>query len=413
MSFSNNGQNRPRSFGGNRSQGFGGRSGGGYGGGQSSRGGQSRGPRPAYIHPSKYVNRAAVLEEEVAYVPTNTFAQFGLHPQVTTNVTSHGYTIPTPIQDQTIPVIMEGRDVVGIANTGTGKTAAFLLPLIHKIANNPHEGVLIVVPTRELAQQIQDECRMFIRNLPIGCVLCVGGLSIDPQMRTLSKSPHIVIGTPGRLKDLVDRRALKLEMFRSIVLDEVDRMLDIGFIKDIQYLISFLPKERHSLFFSATITPATQGIMQSFLQNPVTVSVKTHETADHVDQDIVRVERGQNKIEVLYQMLNTPEFERVIVFGRTKHGINKLEEVLSARGLRVGAIHGNKTQGARQRALDSFKRGYTKVLLATDVAARGIDINDVTHVINFDEPNSYDDYVHRIGRTGRAGKVGKAITFVG
>ncbi len=408
MSYSNYGNNRSRSFGSPRPSG----NRGGYGGGRQG-GGQSRGPRPAFIHPSKYVNRAAALEAPTAYTPTHTFADFGLHAQIVTNITSHGYTIPTPIQDQAIPVVMAGKDVVGIANTGTGKTAAFLLPLIHKIANNPQEGVLIVVPTRELATQIQDECRMFIRSLPIGCVLCVGGLSIDPQVRTLSKNPHIVIGTPGRLKDLVDRGSLNLTMFRNIVLDEVDRMLDIGFIKDIQYLISFLPKERHSLFFSATLNPATQGIMQSFLQDPTMISVKTHETADHVDQDVVMIQRGQNKIDVLYDMLVNPEFARVIVFGRTKHGINKLEEVLASRGLRVGAIHGNKTQGARQRALDSFKKGYTKVLLATDVAARGIDIDNVSHVINFDEPNSYQDYVHRIGRTGRAGHIGKALTFVG
>lgn len=380
---------------------------------QGNRGFGNRGPKPAFIHPSKYVNKAVAVEEEVAYEPQHAFTDFGLHPQLISNVSLHGYTHPTPIQDQAIPVIMVGKDIVGIANTGTGKTAAFLLPLIHTIAHDPQAGALIVVPTRELAQQISDECRVFTRNLPIGFVLCVGGLSIDPQIRTLARNPHIVIGTPGRLKDLIDRRALDLSMFRNIVLDEVDRMLDIGFIKDIQYLISFLPKERRSMFFSATITPQTQQIMQSFLKDPVLVSVKKTETAAQIDQDVVRVEHGQNKTEVLYNMLCTPDFERVIVFGRTKHGINKLEKILAGRGLRVCAIHGNKSQGARQRALDNFKRGYTKVLLATDVAARGIDVENVSHVINFDEPNTYDDYVHRIGRTGRAGRVGKALTFVG
>jgi superfamily II DNA/RNA helicase len=413
MAFSNYGA-RPSSSqrGGQRSFGSrpqGGRPQGGRGGFRS----QQRGPKPAYIHPSKYINRAVALEVQEAYVPTNSFADFNLHPQLLHNVTAHGYTQPTPIQDQSIPTIMAGKDLVGLANTGTGKTAAFLLPIIHTIAHDPQAGALIVVPTRELAQQISEECAALVRGLPIGYVLCVGGVSIEPQMRTLSRNPHIVIGTPGRLKDLIDRRALDLAMFRNIVLDEVDRMLDIGFIKDIQYLISFLPKERRSMFFSATLTPATTAIMQSFLQDPVMVSVKTHETAAQIDQDVVYIERGMNKVEILYDMLRNPEFERVIVFGRTKHGINKLEEILADRGMRVGAIHGNKTQGARQRALDSFKHGYTKVLLATDVAARGIDINDVTHVINFDEPNTYDDYVHRIGRTGRAGKVGKALTFVG
>lgn len=374
---------------------------------------QSRGPKRAFIHPSKYVNRSISEEQEVAYVPQNTFADFGLHPQLLANVTGHGYTSPTPIQDQAIPVVMSGKDIVGIANTGTGKTAAFLLPLIHKIACHPQEGVLIVVPTRELAQQILDECRMFLRGLQMGVVLCVGGLSIEPQIQALSRNPHIVIGTPGRLKDLINRRAIAMPMFRNIVLDEVDRMLDIGFIKDIQFLISYLPAERHSLFFSATLTKETESIMHSFLKDPTIVSIRTRETADHVDQDVVRVEPGQNKVEVLYDMLRQPEFDRVIVFGRTKHGINKLEKILAQRGLRVAAIHGNKSQGARQRALDIFKKGYIKVLLATDVAARGIDIDNVSHVINFDEPNTYDDYVHRIGRTGRAGRVGKALTFLG
>lgn len=408
MSFSNYGQNRRPSQGRSRRFGY-------QGGGRpegNRRFGSQRGPKPAFIHPSKYVNRAVAAEIEVVYTPKHSFLDFGLHPQLIANVSAHGYINPTPIQDQAIPVVMSGKDIVGIANTGTGKTAAFLLPLIHTIVHDPQAGALIVVPTRELAQQIYDECRVFTRNLPIGFVLCVGGLSIEPQIKTLSRNPHIVIGTPGRLKDLIDRRALDLSMFRNIVLDEVDRMLDIGFIKDIQYLISFLPKERRSLFFSATLTSATQQIMQSFLQDPVMISVKTHETAAQIDQDIVRIEHGQNKTEVLFEMLRTPDFERVIVFGRTKHGINKLEKILSERGLRVCAIHGNKTQGARQRALDNFKRGYTKVLLATDVAARGIDVDNVSHVINFDEPNSYDDYVHRIGRTGRAGRVGKALTFI-
>lgn len=411
MSFTQSGGfNRSRRFGGNSHysarNGSGNR--GGYGGGR-----QSRGPRPAFIHPSKYVNTGVVFQKEETSVITHAFADFGLHPVLLANVTRHGYTTPTPIQDQAIPVVMEGKDIVGIANTGTGKTAAFLLPLFDKIARSPQEGVLIVVPTRELAVQIQDEARVFSQGLRIGVVLCVGGVGIEPQIRNLSRNPHVVIGTPGRLKDLIGRHALDPRQFSNIVLDEVDRMLDIGFVKDIEYLISFLPKVRHSLFFSATLTSATQKVMSAFLTDPVMVSVKTQVTSEHINQDIVRINPGQNKTEVLFNLLNKPDFDRVIVFGRTKHGINRLEELLSSRGLRVSAIHGNKSQGARQRALDSFKRGYTKVLLATDVAARGIDIDNVSHVINFDEPNCYDDYIHRIGRTGRAGKGGMALTFVG
>ncbi|MEP7167301.1 MAG: DEAD/DEAH box helicase [Candidatus Woesebacteria bacterium] len=396
-----------------------------YGGGYNSRpssGGRSSfgsrgprsqgGPRPKYIHPSLYVNHATERPEVAPTPITNTFADFNLHAQLMSNITKHGYTEPTPIQDQAIPAAMLGKDVVGLANTGTGKTAAFLLPILHRIANNPQEGALIVVPTRELAVQVEEECRSLSRGLPVGMVLCVGGLSVSAQMQSLSRNPHIVIGTPGRLKDLIERRSLKPELFTTIVLDEVDRMLDIGFRKDIQYLISLLPKERHSLCFSATITKDVEEIMRTFLQDPVRISVKVTETNEHIDQDVIRVPPGGNKIDVLTQLLLSQDCERAIVFGRTKHGISKLEEILLDRGLRVTSIHGNKTQGARQRSLEDFKRGRVKALLATDVAARGLDINDVTHVINYDEPNSYEDYIHRIGRTGRAGKVGKALTFV-
>ncbi len=373
-----------------------------------------RGPKPAYIHPSKYVNRAKeVIQEEQLHPIMHSFADFDLHPLLMRNLSARGYETPTPIQDQTIPVIMQGKDVVGLANTGTGKTAAFLLPILHTIANDPEQGALVVVPTRELAVQVEEECRLLSKGMPVGVVLCVGGLSIQTQIQKISRNPHIVIGTPGRLKDLIDRRVLDTALFTTIVLDEVDRMLDIGFRKDIQFLVSLLPQERRSLCFSATITADVESIMNAFLHDPVRVSVKVTETNEHIDQDIIRINGGMNKIDVLHELLLQPEFDRVMVFGRTKHGIDKLERILAGRGLPVTAIHGNKTQSARQHALNDFKRGRVKALLATDVAARGIDIDGVTHVINFDEPNTYEDYVHRIGRTGRAGKSGKALTFVG
>jgi superfamily II DNA/RNA helicase len=220
------------------------------------------------------------------------------------------------------------------------------------------------------------------------------------------------VGTPGRIKDLIMRGAFDTSMFTNIVLDEVDRMLDIGFVKDIQFLISKLPDERHSLFFSATMNKETEAIMHQLLRNPVQISVKTQETSANIYQDVVRVSVGQNKVDVLHGLLQQPEFSKVIVFGRTKHGINKLEDLLTQRGVRVASIHGNKTQGARQRSLEQIKRGAVQVLLATDVAARGIDIEGVSHVINYDEPHTYEEYVHRIGRTGRAGKRGIALTFL-
>jgi ATP-dependent RNA helicase RhlE len=368
--------------------------------------------RGARIDRSRYVNAAVEVVKEPTFEPTHTFAEFGLNPQILANIQHVGYTAPTPIQDQAIPALMDGRDVVGVANTGTGKTAAFLLPLIHKVVADQNQGVLIVAPTRELAVQIHDEFKAFAYQLPVSAALCIGGANINSQSSRLRNNPHFVIGTPGRLKDLINRGALNPNMFTNIVLDEVDRMLDIGFRRDIKFLIAQLPAERHGAFFSATMNYETEEIMRELLTDPVKISVKTRETSHHIHQDIVTIRPGENKIDVLHKLLLQEEFSKVMVFGRTKHGINKLEQQLYERGVRVSAIHGNKTQNARQRSLDVFKQGRVQALLATDIAARGIDVSDVTHVINFDEPESYEDYIHRIGRTGRAGKTGVALTFV-
>lgn len=375
---------------------------------------RSRGQQVSQINPAQYVSKPVVTPtaEEPQFVPTNAFTDFGFPEELVANVQKRGYSQPTPIQDQAIPVLMEGSDIVGIANTGTGKTAAFLLPFIHKVLADPNQGVLILAPTRELALQIYDELQSFTRQLPISQTICIGGANLSRQIERLKQSPHFVIGTPGRIKDLLQRRAFDTTLFTNIVLDEVDRMLDIGFRKDILFLIEQLPEQRHAAFFSATINRDAEEIMQRLLRQPVTVSVRKHETAAQIEQDIVRIGQGQSKLEVLFELLQQDEFEKVIVFGRTKHGINKLARELHVRGLRVAAIHGNKSQGARQRSLQEFKQGRVQALLATDVAARGIDIQGVTHVINFDEPMTYEDYVHRIGRTGRAGRVGKALTFV-
>ncbi len=374
---------------------------------------QNRGFQRSSIHPSKYVNVAVEPQEVVETPISHRFPDFGLQPQIMANLEQRGYDTPTPVQDQAIPAMMEGRDVVGIANTGTGKTAAFLLPLIDKISRDSNQGALIVAPTRELAVQIFDEFALFAQGMKLSVCLCIGGSNLERQKDRLRNNPHFVIGTPGRLKDLINRQAIDTSMFTNIVLDEVDRMLDIGFIHDIRFLISHLPPERQSAFFSATTTRETDEIMKSLLKNPVLVSVRTSETSDHIHQDVVRLMPGENKLDKLHTMLTQEEFSKVIVFGRTKHGINKLEQHLSNMGLRVSSIHGNKNQNARQRSLDLFKQGRVQALLATDVAARGIDVEGVTHVINFDEPQSYEDYVHRIGRTGRAGRRGKALTFLG
>ena len=353
-----------------------------------------------------------IVEESAPYTPTHRFADFPVDARLQGNIARKGYTTPTPIQDEAIPHILAGRDIVGIANTGTGKTGAFLIPLLDKVVKNRKERVLIIVPTRELAQQIDEELEGFARGSGFLSVCAVGGININPQIRRLREDPYFVIGTPGRLKDLMDRRALDLSKFATVVLDEADRMLDMGFINDMKFILSHMPKVRHTLFFSATLSREIEALIGGFLKDPVRVSVKTGETADGVHQDIVRVERGVNKLDVLHALLSKPEFSKVLVFGRTKHGVEKLSKVLSQRGIAAESIHGNKNQNKRQKALDLFKGNRVQVLVATDVAARGIDVADVTHVINYDLPTTYEDYVHRIGRTGRAGKRGKALTFI-
>ncbi len=377
--------------------------------GRSSR---SRGGFSASIHPSKFVNRAVITEEVVNFIPEHNFVDFLVDEKLKTNIVSKGYISPTPIQDKAIPHVLKGQDVVGIANTGTGKTAAFLIPLINKVITHPKENVLIVVPTRELALQIQDELQGFVAGMRLFSTVCVGGASVGNQIRDLRYRNEFVIGTPGRIKDLIERKVLNLMHFKTVVLDEADRMLDMGFVNDMRFMMNLMPKQRHTLFFSATWSPDIEKLVKEFLYEPVMISVKTQDTSKNVDQDVVKVNRGENKLDVLHSMLIQPDFNKVLIFGRTKHGVEKLTSLLVGRGFKAESIHGNKNQSGRQRSLKLFKEGKVQILVATDVAARGLDISDVSHVINFDIPATYEDYVHRIGRTGRAGKKGKAFTFV-
>ena len=360
--------------------------------------------------PSHVVNNAPVFKQE-KYEPKHTFSDFAISENLKVSINRRGFTIPTPIQDQAIPEILKNRDVVGIANTGTGKTAAFLIPLINKVMLNRGQRVLIITPTRELAVQIENELTLFTRNLGIYSVVCIGGVSINAQIHRLQRKPQFVIGTPGRLLDLNNQRKLDFGQFESVVLDEVDRMLDMGFIRDIQKIISQLPRHRHSLFFSATVGNGVMDVMKQFTLKPVTISVKSQNSTINVDQEIIRV-NGRTKLEVLQKLLDQREFEKVLVFGRTKRGADKLARDLARTGFQVATIHGNKTQNQRQRSLESFRQGRVSVLIATDVVARGIDVDNITHVINYELPETYDHYLHRIGRTGRAGKKGKALTFV-
>lgn len=383
------------------------------GGGRGRPGGATRGgPKGEYINPARFVNRAEVVIDEAPYKPTNNFVDFKVSDRVKTAIVKKGYTTPTPIQDQSIPHILLGKDIVGIANTGTGKTGAFLIPLIDKVLHQPREKVLVIVPTRELALQIESELKSLTIGMGMYSVCCVGGMSIGNQISGLRNRYNFIIGTPGRLKDLIDRHMIRLSEFNTVVLDEADRMLDMGFVNDMRFVMAGMAKNRHTLFFSATLSSDIERLIGEFLREPVRVSVKTRDTSKNVDQDVVRLKQGEDKIEVLHALLKQKEFSKVLVFGRTKHGVEKLSKKLIQKGLRAESIHGNKTHGARQKALGLFKQSHIQVLCATDVAARGLDIPDVSHVINFDLPATHDDYVHRIGRTGRGDKKGKALTFV-
>ncbi len=387
------------------SYGGGGRGRGGFGGGAS------RGRNMSTFNPSDLVRRAEAPQPEVAYIATNSIADLAIDEQLRKNIVAKGYIDFTPIQDQIMPAILNGQDVVGVANTGTGKTAAFLVPIINKVITQKSR-CLIITPTRELAVQIQMELKSLSAGMNVFSALCIGGAAMGRQIDALQRRPNFVIGTPGRLKDLDQRRRLNFADFDTIVLDEVDRMLDMGFVHDIRYIIDNLPEQKQSLFFSATMNERVKSVMNGFLVNPFSVTIKSSNTiATNINQDIIRT-NGRLKLDVLHELLITEGFNKVIVFGRTKRSMETLSKNLSLRGHKVASIHSNKSQGQRQMAISQFRSSSIKILVATDVVARGLDIDDVTHVINFDLPSSYEDYIHRIGRTGRANKTGTALTFL-
>ena len=403
---------RPSGGGGSRSGG-GSRFGGNRGGGGSrggSRGGGGGRKQPTF-DPSQFINKNPAQVETEVYVPKHTFADFKLGGMLVENVAKLGIESPSPIQDQIIPLICDGKDVIGIAETGTGKTAAFLLPLIEKTSKAKNQVTLILTPTRELALQAEGEFKKFSIGTKQFATTCVGGTGIRPQIRALGRQNHFIIGTPGRILDLIERKVLKPEKITNVVLDEADRMLDMGFINDMRKILSGVSKERQTLFFSATMTAEAERLVNDFMRKPVTVSVKKKDVTNSIAQDVVIYEHV-HKFDTLIALLAKPEFKRVIVFGAMKHSVEKLANELTAKGIKADSIHGNKSHGQRQRALFAFKSGNARVLVATDVAARGIHVDNVTHVINYDLPNTFEDYVHRIGRTGRGTKSGMALTFV-
>ena len=365
---------------------------------------------------SRFVKKGQQVEEK-PYVSNHTFADLPFNSQLHKNIEGAGFTSPRPIQDQAIPSVMDGRDVFGMANTGTGKTAAFLLPLIEKISKtkgqNKRETVLIMAPTRELALQIESDFKILAFGFGMFSVACVGGLPIMKQIKEIKMGVSFVIGTPGRLRDLIDKKVLDLSTCHSVVLDEADRMLDMGFRDDMVYIIGKTPKEgRQTLFFSATLSPEIKKLTEQYLKDPIFISVISGETAKNIDQDVIRTRSKEDKLEKLHEVLKKEGSDKVLIFREMKHSVDELTKDLSHMGFKVGCIHGDKRSRDRIRTLDLFKKDKINVLIATDVAARGLDIPDVTHVINYDVPQTYDTYVHRIGRTGRSGKKGTALTFV-
>ena len=352
---------------------------------------------------------------------TQSFSTLGLSAEILRAITEQGYTQPTPVQAQSIPMILEGRDVLAGAQTGTGKTAAFTLPLLQRLSQQKQNGTsparravraLILTPTRELAAQVHDSVRGYSKYMPLKSTMIFGGVGMRPQIDTLRRGVDIVVATPGRLLDHVQQRTIDLSKVEVFVLDEADRMLDMGFIHDIKRIMALLAKDKQNVLFSATFSNEIRRLADSLLNNPVIIEVARRNADSELVTQLIHPVDQARKRELLTHLVSNGNWQQVLVFMRTKHGADRLAEQLSRSNIEAAAIHGNKTQGARTKALAQFKRGAVRVLVATDIAARGLDIQELPHVINFEMPNVAEDYVHRIGRTGRAGSHGIAISLV-
>ena len=396
----------------NRSGGGSFRSGGRNGGGGNSRG---RGGRfkKTRLDPTTLVNTSIKIKEERAEVVTRSFAEMEIHPELQSRIERKGYVNSTEIQDKTFEIIMDGHSVMGIANTGTGKTGAFLIPILNKILSEKKSAkTIILVPTRELAEQVEQELKSLTKGLKVFSSVFIGGTSVRKDLDKLRRPNDVVIGTPGRINDLIDRRALKLFDFSKIVLDEFDTMLDMGFLQDVTKVIDQMHKRDQTILFSATENSKQQNIIDGIIDEYQKVSVSSGEAnTDNIYQEIIKTRGDDDKFDILADLLEKEEFEKVLIFLETKRQVSKLFMRLKQYGVRIDEIHGDKTQMYRSKAVRKFKSGAIKVLVATDVASRGIDIDNVTHVINYEIPSSRESYIHRIGRTGRAGKSGNAITF--
>lgn len=365
------------------------------------------------LDPNRLIQEAVASTVKSITVDTK-FEEMNIQPQLKENILKMGFVSPTEIQDRTFEQLLEGLDLIGIANTGTGKTGAFLIPILENLLSNERKfQSLIMVPTRELALQVYDEFKKLSLNLKLTAACYIGGTNVEKDVRSLTNYFDIIIGTPGRLLDLKNRGSLKLHRFEVLVLDEFDKMLDMGFIRDIRELVNGMKHRKQTMLFSATKDPKQQPIIAEMVFDPFIVEVSSGDkSSTNVEQDIIRVAEGQDKFQLLMELLSNAEYDKVILFTETKHLANRIAKKLNSAGVKSDQIHGNKSQNYRINALEKFKTGAIRVLVATDVAARGIDVNNVSLVVNYQLPMDYDSYIHRVGRTGRAGKTGKAFTFV-
>lgn len=366
------------------------------------------------LNPNLLIQQAEAPSIKAITVET-LFEEMQLQPQLKANIQKMGFVSPTEIQDKTFDKLVEGANLIGIANTGTGKTGAFLIPILENLLRNNDDRFqsLIIVPTRELALQVYDEFKKLSEGLKLRAACYIGGTNVEKDVRSLNNYFDLIIGTPGRLLDLRNRGSLKTNRFEVLVLDEFDKMLDMGFIRDIRELISGMKQRKQTLLFSATKDPKQQTIINEIVKNPFIAEIHSgDQSSKNVEQDIIRVEEGQDKFKLLLDLLENPDFDRVILFTETKHLANRLAKKLNGAGVKSDQIHGNKSQNYRVNALEKFKNGTIRILVATDVAARGIDISNVSLVVNYQLPKDFDTYIHRVGRTGRAGKTGMAYTFV-
>ena len=383
-------------------------------GGRGGRSGGKRNRRQSSLVPEQLIQKAEKIEV-TNYESPHLISELPLDEQLKFNLAKKGFKRPTEIQDKTLEASLSRKDVLGIARTGTGKTAAFLIPVIEQLLSNnkKDQHALVVVPTRELAMQVTEEFRSMTERMKLYSSCFIGGTNIRRDISALKRRNHLIVGTPGRLLDLHQRRCLRFDKFECLILDEFDRMLDMGFSKEVDRILDGMRNRQQTMLFSATLDKSQKSRIANILNNPVEIKVSTGETSgNHINQDVVRLSNGEDKFTVLRKMLKEDEFSKVIIFDETKHRVKKLSEQLNKAGFKSDQIQGNMSQSARQKALKAFRNGKTNILVATDVASRGIDVDDVSHVINYQLPVNYETYIHRIGRTGRAGKEGQALTFV-